>query len=1658
MKRKKISCILLIHIVLSHLFFAHILNSSLLSTIKQDDLLYDSNKKTIKGSNQNNNNNSNLIIFFNSSSFKAQILENFTAYGGIIDNYKIWNNTFESISGFAGNLPNDNITLFQSNWDDINIENNEIIETQMNFVSLQSGAINSSNYLRGFMGDTNSSITILDSGIDVSHEFFPNGQVVGWQDFINNDLIPSDNNGHGTFISSIIAGTGNEPYNSTNPTIVNVYGNYSHRELYDDSGEPGNYSLKIFSFNTSKRVSNIFINSSWNYHALGIDNFWIELYFNETELVRYNNSIYPNKWYTINYTSLNNGQAVYDLYLKYHKTDNTFPVFSFNTSISYFPEFYVEDYAYFTGIANMTKLVSYKIINQTGTGLTSDLISALASVIHNRSKYHIISVCLSIGSKNGDFKACNRIIDEVIENGILVIIAAGNYGPYDSGCANGLASNKKAIVVGAMNDIDQVTSYSSRGKDLGEGVTKPDILAPGGSKLPGHRLIVGADSKSNGLTAAYGTSIATAVVTAAVNLIIDANWGDWSQWEQLNYSIRNEIIKSTLLMTCSETNLEREDDPSTDNVDESIFSPTNFIGISNTLKDEHEGYGRLNIQAAIDALTKYIEINKTIENNLISSEEDPLGNHVFARRINFVANTQYLINLTGVEESADLDVFLFSNQSNQFGEPILLGSSQGIISDPDYFYFIPKINQTECIIVVKAINGNSTFKLNFTNVENQFPPKLSLPEVESITGGISKNTTIMSYDEFVFGEVPFKNYTTSSYFFFINYTDIDELNIPPQEVYVSIDGTNYTMTPRYLFNNYTQGALFMTDQIKLSKPGTYYYFFIASDGKKTRYPIQGELNVTIEYPTEIEAIPYNHSFNDGSDNWYYTGTGWKLLNQSNTNDDRTGIYPGDTWKSMYFGYYLNHNYPLNYSYQPLYYGEDPPNGTLYSPVFNLSGLSQNFQLFAKFGLRISINSLDFMYLQINVNWSGWESIKSYTNMEEEWFLEEINISEYIESLVQFRIFSSIDGVYDSIKNKGFMLDYFAIENYSNLQSPVIQFDFNSDVVPQLGSKFQEFSFSCNYTDLDNNYPEFVYIEIENEYQKLTNYSMINRYGDWSVNTGIFFTTTLILEGISNRSYRFHVSDGTFINSTVWYNQDNSEIILSNPSALQFNVIKSGQLIGYDFSNQNLNDFFITGIPIQGVITAWLTGDHTWHSIYHRGIQQDILYGGVGQRIGLRVGQGYETDWNAKLITRPLKLGDDYPVYLQFIQNISLQNEVFYNKTDYDECRISISTDYGRSWITLQTYRYDSEDLAGNVEIDLSKYTNDIVMIMFNLYSNSYEPSVIVPNAIGDGWFLYDVYIGYDKSTDLVPPTIKMRNLKTNKIVHSVFEMEISVKDDVSIDKSRLSLYINDESISRDDFDYDKETGILKYKWNTLQYEDGEYEIKVIAYDKEGNRVEKTKVVYVNNSLLYWLQLTITGSNESKPEIWNVMVPIMLLLIILAGIGWILLVRKRNILMYKSKRAVITETKTKGLNKDQIIKKINRLNIEDELKRSVTLHCKFCRSWFYQESSNFDIICPLCSNDQIYVAYNCMNCSKWTFKDEAKEDYYCRKCASFEKIKTSNNKKIKKFHRKEKILIKKESVRLIRREKDDIEEILEKEGKILRRFEPKKKSKLDILNL
>ncbi|MFX0021096.1 MAG: S8 family serine peptidase [Candidatus Hermodarchaeota archaeon] len=1619
MNKKEVYSIVLLTIILIS-YTSIFLNFSNLSNTPLDIL--DSKKKNTDPS-VSGLYNENIIIFFKKQTYNSSVTSRFEYYGGTVK--EEWNNKFNSISGFAGIMPSEiNKTAYQIEFPDAVIENNEILEAQMNYASIQSGAINSTGYLNGLMGNNESSVAVLDTGINPNHNYFPDGytpldlsgNIVGWQNFVDTKPI-FDDNGHGTLISSIIAGTGTDSYDSINPSIIKIKGNYSHTELFEEYSPPRNYTLKIFSFNASKAGSNVLINSSWRLETQGIDKFWFELHYNNS-LVQYSYNEIPDTYYLINHILNQDNVGVYDLYLKYHKLLQSNPVFSFGSEITLFPDFPIEDRNHFTGIANATKIVAYKILNQSGKGYTSNLISALARVIENRELYHIISVCLSIGTLGEDVHMVNTVIDEVIENGILVVIAAGNAGIEVSDSLNKLAVNKNAIVVGAINDKDQITSYSSIGENL-ENITKPDIVAPGGSKLPGHRSIIGASDENDKAAASYGTSIASAIVSAAINILIDAKWDNWNQWNNLDLSTWVKTIKAILLMTASETNLDREDDPST-TTDESEYSPTlNHPPFTNELKDIHEGYGRLNIEAAIDALTKKLNINSSISGNLISSQENPLGTHVFARQIIFEKDIQYSFKLSVDDSKTDFDMYLFSNKTNQYGEPILLRSSRHYYDlsnrrwyDIDDFYFTPKKNQTNCFVVIKAINGSSDFTLNFSSIKNLFKPELNVAEINYADG--FTNTTVMGFQEFM-GMEPKKNYSIDQYRFYIEYFDNDSSNVPPQEVTVHITELTKNFTMYQLFTAYsepddiyTDGALFVSDYIQFPKPGLYHYYFLASDGKfSSRYPSMGELNITIEFPTDSVQFPNYHSFNEGIGNWTYIDTGWGIMSQENTNDNRSRIYQ-DNWHSMYFGTY--HNNPNNYTYTPIRVTEDPyPNGTLISPLYNLTGVNQNeSQPFAKFGYRVSFNSGDLIQLQINLNWTGWITIRTYTNIEQEWFMEEINLTQYIDNFIQFRFVTSLDEDYDSINYKGFMLDHFAIVNYTNNNSPLIGFNLNDDISTTQDSKYQKYKFSIEYFDYDNNYPEFVYLEIDS-----TNYTMYNIYGDWNASSnipsdwGIYFSRSILLEEIANQSFRFHISDGKYINTSQWYNKDNSLFRFINPTPLQFNLYKDYKYIGYEFSNLDLDDYYVTGSPTPKENTAWFRADNTWHPI--KGISQDYIYGGRGQSFG-GFEQGYGINWDSNLITQLLHLGDDHKVYLEFDYEISLQNEFYQPEDQLDGCIISISKDFGETWIILREFTYDSEDLSGSKKFDISQYSGEDILIMFTLHSND---NVI---GLGNGWLLSNIYIGYDKTTDFIPPEIRILNPEPDVNLKSLVSIEANVSDNKDLDEERIYIFLNNKSVDRNKLFYNINTSILEFNWNTISFNDGQYEIRVVAYDKEGNKGESYINVIVNNGR-WWLS-------------WG---PYIILLGAIAVVSITLFViaeKKGKIWIQNIKNIRAEKIRLRDIDKDQLIKRIELIEPDEELQRPLTLYCKSCRSWFL--ANQFSFICPVCEEDQIYASYHCSNCKKWTFKDEPGENYYCK------------NKKC-------------QGVRLVRKEKEEIEEILAKEGKFPREFKRKNK-KFSILDI
>lgn len=261
-----------------------------------------------------------LIVFFNQSTFNPIVKTRFEYYGGQLKENEEWNSIFNGISGFAGALPSDNISIFASEFIDINIELDEIIDTQLNYASYQSGAVNSTWATNGFNGDTGSSIAVLDTGIDSNQQFLQ-GKISGWENFVDTAPI-SDVNGHGTLISSIIAGTGIDPYNSVDLSLILLQANYSHLDLFEDYIPSTNYSFKIVSFNATQLSSDINVSSNWQLKESGIDDVWFELYFNST-LVNSTNNLIQSTNYQFSQQISQYGTGIYDLYMKYHTISST---------------------------------------------------------------------------------------------------------------------------------------------------------------------------------------------------------------------------------------------------------------------------------------------------------------------------------------------------------------------------------------------------------------------------------------------------------------------------------------------------------------------------------------------------------------------------------------------------------------------------------------------------------------------------------------------------------------------------------------------------------------------------------------------------------------------------------------------------------------------------------------------------------------------------------------------------------------------------------------------------------------------------------------------------------------------------------------------------------------------------------------------------------------------------------------------------------------------------------------------------------------------------------------------------------------------------------------------------------------------------------------
>lgn len=201
----------------------------------------------------------------------------------------------------------------------------------------------------------------------------------------------------------------------------------------------------------------------------------------------------------------------------------------------------------YAGIAPACSLIVVKVLDQNGNGKIRNVIEGIRWVLENKEKYGIRIVNISVGTlpQSGDAEEDQLIkaVELLWDSGIVVVAAAGNYGP-DSGTVTTPGISKKVITVGASDDDEYITPSGRRKNYSGRGPTrdcvcKPDVVAPGSyiTSCNAHYLRKGGRS----YTVKSGTSMATPIVSGAAALLL-SKYPDMSNVElklRLRESCRN---------------------------------------------------------------------------------------------------------------------------------------------------------------------------------------------------------------------------------------------------------------------------------------------------------------------------------------------------------------------------------------------------------------------------------------------------------------------------------------------------------------------------------------------------------------------------------------------------------------------------------------------------------------------------------------------------------------------------------------------------------------------------------------------------------------------------------------------------------------------------------------------------------------------------------------------------------------------------------------------------------------------------------------------------------------------------------------------------------------------------------------------------------------
>jgi len=194
----------------------------------------------------------------------------------------------------------------------------------------------------------------------------------------------------------------------------------------------------------------------------------------------------------------------------------------------------------YKGVAPKARIVSVKIAGADGSSDVSHVLAAMQWVVSYRTTYGIRVVNLSLGTDSTQsyhLSPLNAAVERAWDNGIVVTVSSSNNGPA-AGTVTKPGDDPLVVTVGALDDKgtpgrgdDVMAGFSGAGPTAADGLTKPDLVAPGRSvislRAPGSAI----DSAYPGsrIGSAYfkgsGTSFSTAITSGAAALLLDREPG-----------------------------------------------------------------------------------------------------------------------------------------------------------------------------------------------------------------------------------------------------------------------------------------------------------------------------------------------------------------------------------------------------------------------------------------------------------------------------------------------------------------------------------------------------------------------------------------------------------------------------------------------------------------------------------------------------------------------------------------------------------------------------------------------------------------------------------------------------------------------------------------------------------------------------------------------------------------------------------------------------------------------------------------------------------------------------------------------------------------------------------------------------------------------------